>query len=71
MTSTTSWTIADLQMLEKAIAQGALRVKYADKEIEYRSLDDMLRLADLMRKDLGTVNPNAGRKYADFNKGLQ
>lgn len=66
----TSWTAADLTALEKAIAQGALRVRYADKEIEYRSLMEMLQLADVMRKSLGLVGENPGRKYAEHSKGL-
>lgn len=44
-----------LDALECAIAEGALRVKYSDKEIEYRSLDDMFRARDWMRKCLGLV----------------
>lgn len=66
-----AWTLDDVATLEKAIAQGALRVKYADKEIEYRSLSEMLRLLDVMRKDLGISSKNSGRKYADFSKGIE
>lgn len=66
-----AWTIDDVSTLEKAIAQGALRVKYADKEIEYRSLNEMLRALDIMRKDLGISSKNGGRKYADFSKGIE
>lgn len=66
-----AWTTDDLAILEKAIAQGTLRVQYADKLIEYRSLNDMLRTLDLIRKDLGIVSKNAGRKYAEHSKGLE
>jgi hypothetical protein len=66
-----SWTTADIAILEKSIAQGALRVKYADKEVEYRSLADMLRLLDVMRKDLGVTSKNSGRKFANFSKGIE
>jgi hypothetical protein len=65
-----AWTTDDLATLEKAIAQGALRVKYGDKEVEYRSLSEMMRLVDLMRKDLGIASQNSGRKFAEFSKGL-
>jgi hypothetical protein len=47
------FTIEALQALEKAIADGAMRVKYSDKEIEYRSLKEMLQVRDLMRNQLG------------------
>ena len=67
----TSWTHTDLESLERAIAQGALRVRYADKEVEYRSLMEMLQLADVIRRSLGLVDSNAGRKFAQFSKGLE
>jgi hypothetical protein len=47
------FTIAKLEALEAAIAEGVLTVKYTDKEVTYRSLDDMLRTRDLMRRVLG------------------
>lgn len=42
-----------LEALESAIADGVLSVKYSDKEITYRSLDDMLKARELMRRKLG------------------
>lgn len=59
--------------LEAAIAAGALKVKYSGagqgKEVEYRSLDDMIRILNLMKKDLGLVSASSGRRYASFRKG--
>lgn len=59
--------------LEAAIGQGALKVKYSgagnSKEVEYRSLDEMIRILNLMKKDLGLVSTSSGRKYASFKKG--
>lgn len=66
-----AWTLDDIALLEKAIAQGTLRVQYADKLIEYRSLGDMLRTLDLMRKDLGVAPKDGGRKFAQHSKGLE
>jgi hypothetical protein len=66
-----AWTITDLSLLETAIAQGATRVKYADKEVEYRSLTDMLRLREQIKLELGiTTKANNGRKIGIYNKGL-
>jgi len=48
-----SWTAEDLRVLEAAIVTGARRVKYADREVEYRSLADMLTLRDTLRASLG------------------
>ena len=37
-----NWTSADLAALDKAIATGALKVRFADnREVVYRSLSDM------------------------------
>lgn len=48
-----SWTQADLDALEQAIATGATRVSYDGKSIDYGSLDRMLRVRDLIRRELG------------------
>jgi len=66
------WTQIDYDALKAAIALGALRVEYADKRIEYRSLNDMQRLLAQMADDLG-MNANTGnrrRRIGNFTKGL-
>jgi hypothetical protein len=66
-----AFTQDDLDVLNASIAQGALKVKYADKEVEYRSLKDMLELRRLMAAELGLLpDPDTNRKYAEFNKGF-
>lgn len=62
------WTLADLNALTAAIAQGARKVKYADKEVEYRSLAEMMQLRDLMMRELGLYKP--ARLFAKHSKGL-
>lgn len=66
------YTLAEYQALSAAIASGAEKVKYGDKEVEYRSLEDMLRLQTEMERclfpDSGS-NKNNGRKFASFSKG--
>lgn len=49
----TSFTQDQLNSLEAAIADGALKVKYSDKEVEYRSLEEMFKIRDTMRNALG------------------
>lgn len=66
-----SWTQAQLDALTAAIADGATRVKYADKEVEYRSLREMLALRDLMKKSLGQLETSGGRVYPSVKKGLE
>lgn len=60
-----------MQALDNAIAQGALIVEYADKRVQYRSLDEMLRVRRLMAEELGLNKPARSRKYGEFNKGLK
>lgn len=63
-----TWTQNDLTELEKAIAHGALRVKYRDREVTYRSMEEMLQLRGLMQRELG-VTTGSGRKYSSISKG--
>lgn len=65
-----AYTEQQLADLDAAIAQGALTVKYADKQVTYRSLDEMLRLRDLMRGELGLIATGGGIVYSSFSKGL-
>lgn len=66
-----SWTQEQLDSIEQAIAEGSLRVRHDGREVTYRSLDDMIRVRDLIRADLGTEL--RGRTYAlgTFSKGLE
>jgi hypothetical protein len=58
--------------LVAAIAQGALSCMYGNKQVQFRSLDDMLRIKKLMEDDLGiSPKPASNRKYGTFSKGLQ
>lgn len=66
-----AYTSTQYDQLVAAIAQGALIVKYADKEVTYRSLTEMLRLKRDMEVELGIgqgVKPT--RHYASFSTGL-
>lgn len=69
-----TYSTAQYNALTEAIAQGALKVKYADKEVEYRSLDDMLKLQEIMKNDLGlngATSKTNGRFYGQFSNGIQ
>lgn len=66
----TQYTLEQYQTLSAAIASGAKRVRYGDKEVEYNSIEDMLRVQILMKNCLfPEQNTNNGRKYASFSKG--
>lgn len=67
-----TWTQEDLAAIEQAIATGANRVKYVDREVSYNSLTDLIRARDMIRRALGCVTADGGgnRRYASFSKGL-
>lgn len=65
-----AFTQEQLDALEEAIAQGVTTVAYGDKRVEYRSLQDMIRLRDMMRKDLGQVTAGGTTVLPKFSKGL-
>lgn len=69
MATTTTWTLEDLAALEDAIAKGAKRVKYKDKEIEYRSVNEMFTILAAMKKALGCA-PKTTKCQIIAKKGL-
>jgi hypothetical protein len=64
-----AFTLLQLEALEKAIAEGVTRVKYENKEVEYRSLEEMMQLLSIMQAQLG-LKPKSQRILAKFSKGL-
>ena len=65
----------DLKELEIAIAKGVKTVKYTDKEVTYRSLDEMLRVRDIIKECLAgddslEKNGRGTRRVACFDKGI-
>jgi hypothetical protein len=66
-----AWTQPQLDALKDAIAQGALTVKYADKEVTYRSLDEMMRIKAVMEKEINASSTGSSRNIkVGFSKGL-
>lgn len=66
----TKYTLEQYNALMAALAQGVKKVKYFDKEVEYRSLEEMLRLQIEMERCLfPEQNKNNGRTFTSFSKG--
>ncbi len=65
-----AFTPSQLNALQAAIAQGTTRVKYQDREVEYRSLSEMLQLLNIMKQELGLATGKIAVKKAEFSKGL-
>jgi len=63
-----AFTQTQLDRLEEAIAEGVLEVKYQDRTVRYRSLNQMIQLREMMRRELGK-RPKTSRVYTKFKKG--
>ena len=62
-----AYTQAELDELYRIRATGALRAKFADRDVEYRSLDELDRIiADMER----AVNGTSSYRLASTSKGL-
>jgi hypothetical protein len=68
---TTSWTEQDVAALETAIKGGTLRVRFGEREVQYQSVSEMLKLLQTMKDAVAVASQtNAGRTtYARFRKG--
>jgi hypothetical protein len=62
-----AYTQAEIDELKRIRATGALRAKFADREVEYRSLEEIDRIiADMER----AVNGTSSYRLASTSKGL-
>ena len=66
----TNYTLEDLASLERAISTGTRDVFYGDKRVTYRSLDEMLRIRNIMRAELGVSSTEKRVIYPQHSKGL-
>jgi hypothetical protein len=59
-----------LKAIEKAYYSGATKVKYADREVNYRTLAEMQTIIDNLQKKLGL---KSGIKFVEttFDNGLK
>lgn len=65
-----AFTQAQIDALEKAIAEGTTRVKYQDREVTYRSLEEMMQILNMMKKSLGLIFGQIKVIKPEFDKGL-
>lgn len=71
-----AYTQTMLDALDAAIATGALRITHNGKTTEYRSMDEMVRVRNLIKQELaaaaGAVNTGAGQVCAPtFDRGYR
>lgn len=65
-----AWTVQDRDKLKLAIAMGAKIVAYADRRVEYRSLDEMLETLAMMEDELAP-RKRKGRLYMSGSSGVR
>lgn len=63
-----AFTQSQLDALEAAIASGTLEVRTGDKSVRYHSLDEMIRLRDVIRNQLNAdaQTPTSRASFASF-----
>lgn len=65
-----AYTQTDYNHLCSAIAQGALKVKYQDKEVTYRSLSEMRSIKQEMELELFPSQATSGVYHPNYDKGI-
>jgi hypothetical protein len=66
-----AWTTRELAALNKSIAAGVTQVRYSDRTIEYRSLEEMLRIRTMMMDELGVnVTARSVTRKLGYSKGI-
>lgn len=60
----------DIETLKAAIYSGTKRVKYRDREVEYNSVDDMIRVLNKMLVSNQTTKPTISIVAPAMDKGL-
>ena len=63
-----AYTQADVDALKAAIATGARRVRYADKDVEYRSLEEMKETLRDMQTEVAPATAPARTSYATISR---
>jgi len=64
-----AWTSTDLTAIERAIASGELTVRFGDRQIQYRSIDELLRARDLIKSVVDpSVSASTRCTSASFSK---
>ncbi len=64
------FTQDDLDAINRAIATGAKKVRFQTHEVEYASIDDMLRARDIIRGDLQPSADTSRVHVARFFNGF-
>jgi len=64
-----AFTQADIDKLKAAIATGALRVRYADRDVMYRSLAEMRQTLAMMEEEVAAAAGRTRTRQVRFMTG--
>lgn len=64
-----AYTKAHLDAVERAIARGEKIVRYSDRTVEYRTVDELIKARDLIRTELTNVAGPRSRVVRVFHGG--
>lgn len=51
-----AWTQTDIDKLKAALAQGATRVRFSDREVTYRDLNEMKETLRMMQSEVDAAS---------------
>lgn len=61
-----AWTNSDVEKLEKAIASGAMSVRYKDRTVQYQSMDAMRAARREMLAEIAAATPGKKKRRHTF-----
>lgn len=66
-----AWTQQQLDAIEAAIASGELTVRFGDRTVTYRSMDELLRARAVVKESLSVASGTAVDRFsfAQTSKG--
>lgn len=65
------FSAAGLAAIEEAIGGGYLEVEYEGKRIRYRTLDELMRVRNLIRQRLGLADSTPSRVQFKYQRDTQ
>lgn len=64
-----AWTQSDLDSIDQAIAQGVAEVRFADRTVRYRSIDDLLKARDAISQTLANQQGSVIKRHLRIYTG--
>lgn len=66
-----AWTLAQLDAIESAIASGELTVRFGDRTVTYRSMEELLQARGVIKEALAVESGTAADRfsYGQTSKG--